>query len=408
MKVTLLGLGCGSAGTLTAEAARALGEAQYILGARRLLDALAALPEPPQCPMSEAVRPQAILERLEQANCDAACVVYSGDSGFYSGARALLPLLRERGYDAALLPGISSLQALAARLGRPWQDWTLVSAHGVSCDPLAALGAGRPAFFLTGGSLGPAQLCRQLTQAGLGGLGVTVGENLTYPDERILSGTAAQFSQREFAPLSVMLAEAAPTPPRRTPGWPDEAFVRSESGVKPVPMTKQEVRAAILSKLAVTPDDVCWDIGAGTGSVSVELAAQCRAVWAVECRPEACALIEQNSARFHTYNLNLVCGRAPEVLAGLPAPDAVFVGGSEGRLAEILQAVRAANPAARICVSAIALETLTAACAAFEGLGCGYEVSQISVSRTRCVGRLHLLMAQNPVFLISTVQEEGL
>ena len=408
MKVTLLGLGCGGGGTLTEEAVRALGEAQYILGARRLLDALAALPEPPQCPMSEAVRPQAILERLEQANCDAACVVYSGDSGFYSGARTLLPLLRERGYDITLLPGISSLQALAARLGRPWQDWTLVSAHGVSCDPLAVLGAGRPAFFLTGGSLGPAQLCQRLTQAGLGGLGVTVGENLTYPDERILSGTAAQFSQREFAPLSVMLAEAVPTPPRRTPGWPDGAFARSESGVKPVPMTKQEVRAAILAKLSVTADDECWDIGAGTGSVSVELAAQCQAVWAVEYRPDACALIEQNSARFHTYNLNLVQGRAPEVLAGLPAPGAVFVGGSEGRLAEILQAVRAANPAARICVSAIALETLSAACAAFEGLGCGYEVSQISVSRTRSAGQLHLLLAQNPVFLISTVQEEVL
>ena len=188
-----------------------------------------------------------------------------------------------------MLPGVSSVQLLSARLGLPWQDWNLVSAHGADCDPVAAVSVGRPAFFLTGGALGPGEICRRLSAAGLGELSVTVGENLSYPEERIESGTAAEFAGRTFAPLSVLLAEAAPTLPRRAPGIPDGEFQRSK-----VPMTKQEVRSAILGKLSVGPEDVCWDVGAGTGGVSVELALQARSVWAVERDVEALELLRSN------------------------------------------------------------------------------------------------------------------
>lgn len=397
MKITLLGMGCGGAATLTEQARRALAQAEYIVGAERLLT---GLPQGCTPRRAAATKPQAILELLRQAGAERACVAYSGDSGFYSGARSLLPLVEAEGWEAEVLPGISSLQALAARLGRPWQDWKLVSAHGVNCDAVAAVMEGRPAFFLTGGSLGPAALCRQLAEAGLGDLPVTVGENLTAPEETLCAGTAAGFAGRTFAPLSVLLAEAAPAMPRRTPGWPDDWFVRAGK----IPMTKQEVRAAALAKLAVVPQEVCWDIGAGTGSVSVELAAQCRAVWAVESKPEALDLAGQNRARFHAYNLHLVQGAAPEALEGLPAPDAVFVGGSGGRLAEILAAVHAANPAARVCVAAIALETLHTAAGALAELGYEVEAAQIAVSRAKSAGGLHLLLAQNPVFLITGVR----
>lgn len=401
MKVTLLGLGCGTDATLTAQARQALAEAEYIIGAQRLLAGL-----PPLCTprRAAATKPQAILELLQKAACGRACVVYSGDSGFYSGARSLLPLLEAAGWQTEVLPGISSLQAMAACLGRPWQDWTLVSAHGVACDAVAAVMQGRPAFFLTGGTLGPGALCAQLAAAGLGELPVTVGEALTYPDQALHTGTAAEFAGRSFGPLSVLLAEAAPAMPRRTPGWPDEAFARGGAQGRPVPMTKQEVRAAALAKLAVQPGETCWDVGAGTGSVSVELAAVSRAVWAVECRPDACELIGQNRARHHAYNLHLVRGEAPAALAGLPAPNAVFVGGSGGCLAAILQAVHAANPAARVCVAAIALETLHTAADTLQALGYGVEITQIAVSCAKAAGGLHLLLAQNPVFLITGVR----
>ena len=168
-------------------------------------------------------------------------------------------------------------------------------------------------------------------------------------------------------------------------------------------MTKQEVRAAALAKLAVMPTDTLWDVGAGTGSVSVELAlaAPKGRVYAVECEPDACELIRKNRAKFHACNLILIEGRAPDVLADLPAPDAVFIGGTKGGMEAVVDTVLARNPNARICISAIALETLSAAVAALTAHGLAAEVTQIAVSRTRPAGRLHLLMANNPIFLIT-------
>ena len=187
--------------------------------------------------------------------------------------------------------------------------------------------------------------------------------------------------------------EAAGEPLRRTPGLPDEAFARGK-----VPMTKQEVRAAVLAKLGVQPGELLWDVGAGTGSVSVELAlaAPRGRVYAVECDPEACALIRQNKEKFAVRNLTLVEGKAPAALENLPAPDAVFIGGTKGNMAA---------GAARICISAIALETLSAAVAALTAHGLQAEVCQISVSRAKAAGKLHLLMANNPIFLITRADE---
>ena len=196
---------------------------------------------------------------------------------------------------------------------------------------------------------------------------------------------------------SDLLAEAAPRLERRCPGLPDEAFLRGTA-----PMTKQEVRAAALSKLAVGPSDVLWDVGAGTGSVSVELAlaAPEGQVFAVECEQDACALIRDNRQKFSAWNLQIVEGRAPQALADLPAPDAVFVGGTKGGMEEIIDLALAKNKNARVCVSAIAVETLSAAVAALTKHGLEANVTQIAVSRTRPAGKLHLLMANNPTFLI--------
>ncbi len=397
LQVLLAAMGGGTPEGLTVECARALQAADCILGAKRLL---ASLPEGCTQNRVEAITAAALLEGLqkaEQAGAKLAVVCYSGDTGFYSGARTLLPKLAAQGFAVQVLPGVSSVQLLAARLGRPWQDWTLVSAHGVDCDPVAAVGQGKPVCFLTGGALGPAQLCARLTKAGLGALSVTVGENLSGPEERISTGTAEAFAAGTFAPLSVLLVEAPDILPRRTPGLPDERFARGA-----VPMTKQEVRAVVLAKLAITPEDVLWDVGAGTGSVSVELAlaANRGQVYAIEDKAEAWELIRKNRESFHAWNLKLVEGRAPKALEGLPPPDGVFIGGSGGELPAIVEAALTANPHARLCISAIALETLDAAVKALTDHGITPQVTQLAVSRSREAGGLHLMMANNPVFLI--------
>ena len=395
--VTLIGMGSGKWEALSAQAQQAVRSAGLVFGAKRLL---AGLPADSMARQFALYQPADILETLAQNPGQDAAVLYSGDTGFYSGASGLLTPLRALGIPARVYPGVSSIQLLSAALGRPWQDWKLVSAHGCACDPVAECltAGGKPVFFLTGGAETPASLCGRLAAAGLGDAHVLVGEELGRAEEKILFGTAQEFAQKQFASLSVLLVEHVPQPPRRVPGFPDEAFHRGE-----VPMTKQEVRAAALAKLAVQPGDTLWDVGAGTGSVSVELAlaAPRGHVYAVECDPEACGLIRQNRERFHACNLTLVEGRAPAALADLPAPDAVFIGGTKGGMEAVVDTVLARNPNARICISAIALETLSAAVAALTAHGLAAEVTQIAVSRTRPAGRLHLLMANNPIFLIT-------
>lgn len=395
MNVTLIGMGSGQPENLTLQGLAALRQADLILGARRLL---AVLPAGCTENRAAAYRPDEVAELLQTSGAENAVLVYSGDTGFYSGASSMMEKLEALGVRARVLPGLSSIQLLAAALGRPWQGWNLVSAHGRTCDPVAECMQGRPTFFLTGGSEDPATLCAQLAAEGFGDVQGVVGQCLGTPEEKLFRGSVKELAAGRFNSLSVLLVEAAEVLPRRAPGLPDEAFERGD-----VPMTKQEVRAAVLAKLAVRPEDILWDVGAGTGSVSVELAlaAPRGRVYAVECRPEGCALIKANREKFRTRNLVLVEGLAPAALSDLPAPDAVFIGGSKGSLAAIVDAALDKNPDARICVSAIALETLSAAVAALTAKGRTVQVSQIAISRARAVGGLHLMMAQNPIYLIT-------
>lgn len=395
MNVTLIGMGSGQPENLTLQGLAALRQADLILGARRLL---AVLPAGCTENRAAAYRPDEVAELLQTSGAENAVLVYSGDTGFYSGASSMMEKLEALGVRARVLPGLSSIQLLAAALGRPWQGWNLVSAHGRICDPVAECMQGRPTFFLTGGSEDPATLCAQLAAEGFGDVQGVVGQCLGTPEEKLFRGSVKELAAGRFNSLSVLLVEAVEGLPRRAPGLPDEAFERGD-----VPMTKQEVRAAVLAKLAVRPEDILWDVGAGTGSVSVELAlaAPRGRVYAVECRPEGCALIKANREKFRTRNLVLVEGLAPAALSDLPAPDAVFIGGSKGSLAAIVDAALDKNPDACICVSAIALETLSAAVAALTAKGRTVQVSQIAVSRAKAMGGLHLMMAQNPIYLIT-------
>ena len=396
MKITLVGMGSGLPGSLTAQGLQALQTAGLILGAKRLLQNLPDGCTPNRKPI---YLPDEVLACLQAEPCQTAALVYSGDTGFYSGAAALVPKLRAQGAEVTVLPGISSVQLLAAALGRPWQNWHLVSAHGCACAPAAECRSDRPTFFLTGGrNTSPAALCEILAAAGFGAVQATVGENLGTPQQKVITDTVQTLAGGSFAPLSVLLVEPCPKPQPRVPGLPDEAFIRGKT-----PMTKQEVRAAVLAKLAVRPGDILWDVGAGTGSVSVELALAAPAgqVYAAECDDEACGLIRENRAKFAVQNLHLTQGLAPAALADWPAPDAVFIGGTKGGMEAVLDEVLGKNPNARICISAIALETLGAAIAALTARGLTAEVTQIAVSRTKPAGRLHLLMANNPIFLIT-------
>lgn len=168
-------------------------------------------------------------------------------------------------------------------------------------------------------------------------------------------------------------------------------------------MTKQEVRAVVLAKLAPAPEDILWDVGVGTGSVSIELAlaASWGRTYAVECERNACDLIRTNREKLGAWNLKLIEGTAPEALEGLEVPDGVFIGGTKGTMENVVNLVLDRNPKARICISAICIETLYQAVQVLQDRGIQPEVIQIGISRAKTAGSLHLLMANNPVFLIA-------
>ena len=179
--ITLIGMGSGTPGSLTAQGLAALQGADRILGAKRLL---ATLPEGCTGNRQALYKPDEILACLAAHPDEEIALVYSGDTGFYSGASQLLPMLRAFGISCRVLPGLSSVQLLAAAVGRPWQDWTLVSAHGCACDPVSACMNHKTVFFLTGGAETPATLCAALTAAGLGDAHALVGENPGTPGRK--------------------------------------------------------------------------------------------------------------------------------------------------------------------------------------------------------------------------------
>ena len=285
----------------------------------------------------------------------------------------------------------------------------------MACDIVAEAERAGELFLVTSGGEDPSRLSGELVQAGFGDARVTVAERLSYPDERITCATASEIAGQTFDDLNVMLIEfagGAGSPvgsnasraassrwPYASSGIPDELFIRGD-----VPMTKQEVRAVALAKLRLTATDTVWDVGAGTGSVSIEAALVARAgsVWAVERNVTGVRLIRENADAFGCGNVHAVPGVAPEALAKLPVPDAVFVGGSAGELPSIVEAALEKNSLVRLCVPCVTVETLTEACALLSGSRFkGFEACQVSAARAEAVGSHHLMKAQNPVFLVS-------
>ena len=167
-------------------------------------------------------------------------------------------------------------------------------------------------------------------------------------------------------------------------------------------MTKQEVRWLASSLLSVKPNEVVYDIGAGTGSVTMELARHATRgmVYAIECKPEAIELLHRNRVHTGCYNTQIVQAMAPDGLKQLPTPDCAFIGGSRGNMAEIVCALKQKNPQIRIVITAIALESLHEAIEALESNGLPAEISCVNVSRAKKVARYHMMTAQNPVYLI--------
>ena len=398
-EVTIAGIGMGQPDNMTAEVQKAILRADVLIGAERILKAAKELlREENRTPCFDAYQPEAIREFLDaHPEYEHAVLLQSGDTGFFSGAKRLFQILSGR--EIHVLPGISSVVYLCAKLRISWEDVCLLSMHGRKANGTDAVRHHRRTFLLSGTKGGAAAFCGELCRYGLGQVKVTIGEHLSYPEERIVTGTAEELVGQTFETLCVILAENPAPVSRETAGLPDEAFVRGK-----VPMTKREVRAVSLSYLGLQEDSVAWDVGAGTGSVSVEMALHAWNGWvyAVEQKEEGIELICANAMKNGCANLTPVSGRAPEALQKLPAPTHVFVGGSGGALEQILRTALEKNPRVRVVVNAISLETIAEAARCLRQLPFEEpEIVCLRADRSKVLGNSHLMLGMNPVYIFA-------
>ncbi|MBQ7370612.1 MAG: precorrin-6A reductase, partial [Blautia sp.] len=357
-QVTLLGIGMGNTGTLTLEGQEAVREADLIIGAKRMADAIRL----PDQAYHYEYRSDAIAAYIQEHPEYARVVIaLSGDVGFYSGAKKLLTGLKETLTESPVrvICGISSVVYFMAKIGLSWDDAKIVSAHGRECNLVSLIRHHKKVFAILGTKDGTAELAKKLVYYGMGDVLLYVGENLSYENEKLFVKLAAELTDYIGDALSVVCAyhESAQAA-RSTHGLPDEAFIRGKA-----PMTKEEVRTVSLSKLQLTENSVCYDVGAGTGSVSIEMALRASQgrVYAIEKKEEAVELLHENKRAFAADHLEIISGTAPDAMQGLPAPTHAFIGGSSGNLEEIVSCLTEKNPDVRIVINCITLETVAEA-----------------------------------------------
>ena len=393
-EINIIGMGM-SEKTITSEALELINEADILIGAKRLINEFSKLNKP----SFNAYLSNDILEIIENEDANKIAILVSGDVGFYSAAEKLVDTLKD--YNPNLITGISSASYFFAKCRLPWKDANLISCHGIDTNIVSSVRRNRFTFALTGKNI--PELQRELVKYGFADLKVWVGENLGLEEESILETKISELEGKEFSSLTVLIIENPDFDSRIRTGIPDEEFIRGK-----VPMTKSEVRAVCLSKLSLSPTDIAYDIGCGTGSVTIEMAfsAYKGKVYAFDKNEDAIGLLEQNCQKFHLDNVEGICGLAPECLKGLPVPDVAFIGGSSGNMEEIVSYLYGINSKMQFVITAVTLENAMAGLNSLKNVGITGDIVQLAVSKGKPIADLHMLIAQNPIFIISGSGED--
>ena len=336
-------------------------------------------------------------------------VLVSGDPGFFS----FLPRLKKEFPEEKIevYPGISSLQFAFARAGLAWQEANFVSVHGRDLSVLPQM-ITRPTAVLTGGENTPQRIAQFYLERGYNPH-ISVGNALAYPEELWLTMDAEHLAQEKTL-LKNAIVILYPNSQKSTQsfkrgfgcrlGIPDEEFLRGK-----VPMTKAEIRVQVLAKAQISLTDRVVDIGAGTGSISIEAStlASEGVVYAIEHNPEAQELILANQTKFGVSNLRLISGAAPDVFGELPPVDVCIIGGSSGRLSEILKQVPLVV-GGRVVITAVTIETVAQGLKMLTELNY-QEIDTVSIQavRWKAVQTLHMAQAMNPIFILSARKGEN-
>jgi len=390
--LTVVGIGEDGIDGLGAAARAAVEGAAVLFGGRRHLDLVPERPGqerlPWPSPFDRAV--ELVLARRGQA----VCVLASGDPMVYGVgstlARAIAP------GEMRVLPAPSSLSLAAARLGWAMPEVTVVSVTG---RPLALvqphLTPGARLLVLAADGSTPARLAALLVSRGFGPSRFTVFEHLGGPRERRIEATAAGWGEAAAADLNLVAIECAGEPGAvawsRLAGLPDAAYQGDGQ------LTKRDVRAITLARLAPLPGELLWDVGAGSGSIGIEWMRthpSCRAI-AIESEPARGDTIAANAAALGVPGLTLIAGRAPEALVGLEPPEAIFIGGGLTVPGVVEACWRALKPGGRLAANAVTLQTEAAVAnwrAQFGG-----SLTRLSVAQAGPLGRFDVWRTALPV-----------
>lgn len=419
-KIILSGIGMGSTDGMTREAYHAFEEAEVIFGAERMLENL-----PGKGVKVPYYRADDIISYLiEHPQYTKVAAVFSGDSGFYSGAQSMKKALEEANEkgilksETTILPGISSVSALAARFGVSWNDAVLASIHGRRTNVVNLVRKNTKVFLLLSGKNDFEMLVNKFREAEINHVKISAGYRLSYPDEKLFTFYLDEFETKLFdlqeGVYTCLIENEDCEEQILTPGIDDEIFSRTK-----VPMTKNEVRVLSISRLELTKNAVVYDVGSGTGSVSIECARLSPDifVFAIEQKEEAANLTKENAVRLGLSDQIVVINKkAPEGFEELPTPTHVFIGGSSGALSDILSAIQKklivkentkgktdkASKGVRVVINAVSLETIAQITKLIQMYPVKHvQLTQIQASRAHKLGSYNLMQAQNPVLIAS-------
>ena len=408
--LVVVGIGHDGPAGLSAEAKAQVAAAQVLAGGRRHLD---FFPERTgEKIVIDADLDKVVIRLSEVYATEKTVILASGDPLFYGiGGLLLRSFPREH---LVFLPQVSSVQLAFARIKETWHDAKIVSLHGRPLETLrpAVLGRAAKIAVLTDGQNHPGVIGDLLRQLGAAeDYTCWVCENLGGTDELIGRHPATHLKEDTFSPLNIVVlvlrdGKSPGGKPKHEVNLPllgiPESVLRHRAGPRGL-ITRREVRILALCYLELHPGDQLWDLGAGSGSVSLEAARLSSAVriLALERDPERFRQLEANIAEFGAGRVQAVCAEAPEGLVELPDPDAVFIGGSGGRLRDILDVVmRRLKPGGRLVLNCITLENLGCGWEWLQSQGHEPEVTSVQLAHSRPLGRLHSLEPDNLIFIL--------
>lgn len=399
MRVYFIGIGMDGDKTLTYRAKEAIEEADVLIGAKRMIESVNVSGKP----LFEEYKPQKIAEIIDNSAYNTAAVLLSGDISFYSGAKKAKEYLSN--HEIISIPGISSFSYMCGKIGVAIEDTEIVSFHKNKSDPYSRpniccrVRDNKYVFVLMSGMDDIDHIIMQLECYGLDNCIIYVGSRLGYDNEKITSCKVSEnFDYSDIDDLAVMLIEN-PNPKKLIGKYPkDDEFIRSK-----VPMTKEEVRAISLAKLNLGCNSVLYDIGSGTGSIAVAAAMTSHEIriFAFEKDDDAFAQTNLNRLKFGCDNIWQIKADAPYCIDVPPVPTHAFIGGSGGKMKEIVAGLFKRNHDIKIVVNAIALNTIAEVMNLINEMNLQSDIVSINTAHSKRVGNYDMMMGQNPVYVFT-------